>query len=373
MQVNVELLRSLAARFEARSPAKLRAVARRQHVPATPADIRAALSTDVSRQVFAPKPRSLGRSAATAPGSNLQADLIDLSNNTGAKFGEHKYALTVSDVFTRRAWTEPLRYKDAANTNSAFRKILKEVPGHGDNAVVTTDQGNEFKGLENQVLPKSGVHIEKEVTDRNAIAVVDRTIQTLKKDLASRLARTGQPWAKEIHAVTEAYNERPNEAVHGAPATAGEESAQGFFVLQDNARAFLHNRNLSMKRQAALREAGAFRAPNIGETRSFRPAYKDTVQTLGKITPGAGYVTNTTGKKTLLKHALPVPQGSGKPLAHLTTPRRQPGPRLDHQPSVAVPPPPLAPAPQAPPAAKKKGADFFKALGNAYGSGAGPK
>jgi hypothetical protein len=109
MQVNVELLRSLAANFEARSPAKLRAVARRQHVPATPADIRAALSTDVSRQVFAPKPRSLGRSAATAPGSNLQADLIDLSNNAGAKFGEHKYALTVSDVFTRRAWTEPLR------------------------------------------------------------------------------------------------------------------------------------------------------------------------------------------------------------------------------------------------------------------------
>ena len=265
MQVNVELLRSLAANFEARSPAKLRAVARRQHVPATPADIRAALSTDVSRQVFAPKPRSLGRSAATAPGSNLQADLIPLSHNAGGKFGDHKYALTVSDVFTRKAWTEPLRYKDAANTNTAFRKILKEVPGHGDNAVVTTDQGNEFKGLENQVLPKSGVHREKEVTDRNAIAVVDRTIQTLKKDLASRLARTGQPWAKEIHAVTEAYNERPNEAVHGAPATAGEESAQGFFVLQDNAMAFLHNRNLSMKRQAALREAGALADVTEGE------------------------------------------------------------------------------------------------------------
>ena len=176
-------------------------------------------------------------------------------------------------------------------------------------------------------------------------------MQTVKKDLASRVAHTGNTWSSELKSVTEAYNERPNAAVHGAPATANEENAQLFFILQDNAAKFMHNKNLSTRRQDAIKEAGAFRAPIQGESRSFRPAYSDIVQTLGKISKGAGYVTNTTGKKTLLKHALPVPKESGKPLAHLTAPRKhaQPsGPDKSHKPSLP-PPAPVAPPPPAPP------------------------
>ena len=253
-------------------------------MPATPADVKEALAPEIGKQLFAPKPRSLGQSAAEGPGSRLQADLIDLAQNTTAKHGEHKYGLLVSDVFTRKAYTEALRYKDATSVNREFRHILQQVPGKGENVVVTTDQGNEFKGLDAHVLPKWGVHREKEVEDRNATAVVDRTTQTIKKDLASRVARTGNGWAKELRGVTEAYNERPNAAVHGPPATANEENAQQFFILQDNAAKFMHNKNLSTRRQDALKDAGAFRAPIQGESRSFRPAYSDTVQQLGKIT-----------------------------------------------------------------------------------------
>jgi hypothetical protein len=43
---------------------------------------------------------------------------------------------------------------------------------------------------------------------------------------------------------------------------------------------------------------------------------------LGKIEPGNQYVQNTAGKRTLLKHALAVPTGSGRPVAHLTAPRK---------------------------------------------------
>ena len=357
-------------------------------MPVSAEDVKAALAPEVAKQIFAPKPRSLGQSATEGPGSRLQADLVDLAQNTKAKHGEHKYALLVADVFTRKAYSAALRYKDATSVNREFRQILQQVPGKGENAVVTTDQGNEFKGLDAHVLPKFGVHREKDLNAKNDIAVVDRVMQTVKKDLASRVARTGNGWSSELKGVTEAYNERPNAAVHGAPATATEENAQQFFILQDNAAKFLHNKNLSNRRQDAIREAGAFRAPIQGESRSFRPAYSDTVQTLGKISKGAGYVTNTTGKKTLLKQALPVPKESGKPLAHLTTARKnaQPSaPDKSHKPSVAPPPapapPPPPPAPVPPPAPKRRGRPpsgkepnpFFKNLSLAYGVGAAPK
>ena len=131
---HIESLRALSEQYEARSAQKLLAVARRFHVPASLKDAQAAVAPDVGRQLFAPKPRSQGQSAAEAPGKRLQADLIDLSNNAKAARGEHRYGLLVSNVFTRKAWAEPLRYKDAATVNPAFKKILKEVPGQGKDA-----------------------------------------------------------------------------------------------------------------------------------------------------------------------------------------------------------------------------------------------
>ena len=324
----VDSLRALSEQFEARSAAKLLAVARRHHVPASPQDIKDALAGDVGKQLFAPKPRAEGKSATEGPGQRIQADLIDLSNNASAKPGEHKYGLVVTDVFSRKTWTQPLKYKDAATVDPAMRALVKKIPGVGASTVVSTDQGNEWKGLESHgVLPKGAVHREKEVEDRNAIAVVDRTIQSLKKDLASNVARTGQNWSTQLHGVTDAYNARPHSGVHGAPDGAYEDGPQKFFIEQDNAAKFLHNRNLTLRRQEALKATGAFRSPVHNETRSFRPAYEDTPQRLGRITPGAGFVENTNGRQTLFKHALPVPRGSGKPLAHLTAPRGKSGAR----------------------------------------------
>ena len=57
-----------------------------------------------------------------------------------------------------------------------------------------------------------GVFVFFQVLVRNATAVVDRGIQTLKKDLATRVARKGGQWSDHF----ERYNARPHETVHGA-------------------------------------------------------------------------------------------------------------------------------------------------------------
>ena len=93
------------------------------------------------------------------------------------------------------------------------------------------------------------MHRQKDPSDRNATAVIDRAIQTLKKDLAGEVAR------------------------HGGG-----------------------------KRR--LEEAGAFRAPTNAR-RSFEPQYgpaRDVASVDSMV------VRATDGTETLLKHALPFPR-----------------------------------------------------------------
>ena len=179
-----------------------------------------------------------------------------------------------------------------------------------------TDLGNEFATLDRE-LPENAVRRTKRPEDRNAIAVVDRGIQTLKKDLATRVARKGGQWSDHFERAAGAYNARPHETVHGAPEDVEKQPATEFRVLQDNADKFQHNKDLSERRVKAVEDAGAFRAPT-NAARSFNPQYGE-VQRLGAV--DSMTVRSTEGRETLLKLALPAP-GSGNAAGRLT--RRRP-------------------------------------------------
>ena len=90
--------KKLADDFNVRDPRKLYQLARQRDLDVTQAMAFEALKADVGRQVQAPRPRALGKSAAEGPNDRLQADLIDFSQNTR---GKTKYGLVVMDVFTR--------------------------------------------------------------------------------------------------------------------------------------------------------------------------------------------------------------------------------------------------------------------------------
>ena len=151
----------------------------------------------MARQILAPKPRSLGKSAAEGPNDRLQADLVDFSQNTR---GRNKYGLVVQDVFTQKIATKALPDKRAETVTRAAAEIIPSLVQGEGNYVVTTDLGNEFRGLE-EALPGGAVHRQKDPTDRNATAVVDRAIQTLKKDLAGMVARRGT-WTRRRRPTT---------------------------------------------------------------------------------------------------------------------------------------------------------------------------
>ena len=306
----VETLRKLAKEYGVRSAPKLQQLARRIGAPATLKEAQEALSTNVAAQTLGPPPRSLGKSAATAPNTTLQADLMDF--NQMGKNHEHKYALEVADVFTKKAYTEPLRTKSAGDVAVAMHNILQKVPGRAERASMSTDKGREWADF-NMVLPHSAVHRYKKTI--NDLSVVDRQMQTLKRDLEDSAQNSGTHWSEALEKVTYNYNERPHGSVHGAPADA-DKGAQAFMNYQDQSDNFAHNRQLTTDRQKAITQAGAYREPIENGTRSFKPAYGELHDFKSFVS--GGDVQDARGHKSLLKLVRPAGAGSGEPKAHIT-------------------------------------------------------
>ena len=123
----LDLLRRLASDFNVRDARKLYQIAKREF-PDQPAvtvnRARDALRRDVARQALAPKPRSLGKSAAEGPNDRLQADLIDFSQNTRSA---KKYGLVVTDVFTRESVTRALPNKNADTVARAAAEAIPDL------------------------------------------------------------------------------------------------------------------------------------------------------------------------------------------------------------------------------------------------------
>ena len=122
-QEHLNALKALAEEYSIRSPQKLLQLSRKIGAEWTLKECTEALKTNVASQTLAPAPKG-GVSASERPGSRLQADLMDFSQNShGGQNQGHRYALQVSDVYTRKAWTEPLKTKTADEVNIAMRNI----------------------------------------------------------------------------------------------------------------------------------------------------------------------------------------------------------------------------------------------------------
>ena len=108
MADRIESLKALAQEYNVRSPAKLRQQALIEGVNVTLKEAQQALSSDTARQVFAPKRRPQGRSAAPSVNSRLQYDLIDYSLNTSKK-NKNRFALVGKRLQSRsRGRTPPI-------------------------------------------------------------------------------------------------------------------------------------------------------------------------------------------------------------------------------------------------------------------------
>ena len=314
IQDRVEQLSNLAKRLKIRSPAKLLQAARGKIQGASLELAKAALEFETSKQVLAPKYRSTGKSAAEGPNERLQADLLDFSQNTKTK---QRFALMVQDVYTREVRAKSLPNKTPQVVNEAAQELIPDLVGSGkQDYSITTDKGREWNNFED-AIPEQAVHREKQ--SMNDISVLDRAMQTVKKDMsADVIDGSAKNWVQALPGAVEAHNDRPHSTTYVAPSAVESTPIADFRILQDNARKFSVNSTSQQNKKKLLQESGAFRAPTKN-TRSFEPQYGDVMQLGGRHAGDPPDKVRNTGQgEYLLKEIQPVPRGSANAAGRLT-------------------------------------------------------
>jgi len=224
--------------------------------------------------------------------------------------------LMVQDVYTREVRAKALLNKDQSTVNEAARQLIPELVDHKQDYSITTDKGKEFSTLD-AAIPEQAGHREKK--SMNDISVLDRAMQTLKKDMAADVADgSAGNWVEALPGAVEAHNSRPHAAVYGPPEKAEQNGVRDFRVLQDNARKFQFHRDAQRRKKSELQQAGAFRAPTDNR-RSFEPQFGN-VQMLGdrRRDDSPDKVRNTGRGEYLLKEVQAVPSTSANAAGRLT-------------------------------------------------------
>jgi hypothetical protein len=308
----MEALRELSKQLGHPGQDKLFRAARKRGIPATRNQIKQILETKGAKQLFRPLPQSKGATGAEGLLERCQMDLIEF-RTAPSKVGRDtfKYILILIDVFSREVWADVTKDKTPAAVEPVLRRLLTALPKKP--SVISTDKGNEFVGVVQELLDeKTIIHKTKDPQDANALGVVDRAIQTLKKRLAESLSDEPGEWASRIKDVVKAYNSTPHATVHGEPEEVKKKSVQSFLVLQDNAGKLKANQTLLETRKKQLDEAGAFRRPLKG-LNAFRRGFKAAYGDVEKVQDVRGSTINPQGggDKIDIKRVQPVSKTTG--------------------------------------------------------------
>ena len=238
-------LQRLSERLGAPSAEKLFIAAKQRGLRVTKKQVRDFASRLGERQLYRPVQRAEGKTASEDIDSRFQMDLIDL--HTDAAFdkttgGVNKFILILINVFTREVYARPMAKKEPKDVSRELEAILNELPQ--DPKVISSDQGNEFLGPVTTMLERRKIAQRfKAVGDVNALGVVDKAIQTIKKTMARIMSKEGgaRNWRDALKQAGSSYNETYHSAVHDAPGDVRADDQVIFMCLQDNARKLQQN------------------------------------------------------------------------------------------------------------------------------------
>lgn len=166
---------------------------------------------DVVQEIHKPARKTFKRRRYTMYdiAETLQADLIEVQ-----KFKKenknHRYILIVIDVFTKYAYTEPLKDKTAGATTQAMKRILEKATARHPNYKIRhlhSDDGKEFFNREmRQLLDKYEINHYSTFSGLKA-SIVERLIRTIKRWLYMEFSIEGKyKWLDLLPKIIERYN-----------------------------------------------------------------------------------------------------------------------------------------------------------------------
>jgi len=147
-------------------------------------------------------------------GDLYQIDLADLSNLSTYNDG-YRYLLNCIDVFTKRAWSVPLKTKTGREVTSAFERIVNERPCN----MVQSDKGTEFVNSTFQsMLQRRGIKFYTSENEDIKAAVAERFNRTLKEKMYRYFtAKHTRRYIDVLQDLIHAYNNTRHSSIGMAP------------------------------------------------------------------------------------------------------------------------------------------------------------
>lgn len=143
------------------------------------------------------------------------ADLVDMQEWSKENKG-FKYMLTVIDVFSKYAWSIPLKDKRGDTVTAAFRSIPKRKPKH-----LWVDKGKEFYNKNMDAWLKENNIIRYSTYGENKSAVIERFNRTLKEKMWRRFtAENTRNWINMIDNLIDNYNNTKHSTIKMTPVEA---------------------------------------------------------------------------------------------------------------------------------------------------------
>ena len=284
-------LEELAQRLGVPGGQKLYLAARKRNIAVTKQQVKDFVRKQGQKQIFRPLPPAAGKTASESEQMRAQMDLIDLTNSPSRGFS---FILVVLNVWNRMGFAVSLENKRTKTVAAGLSTLLED--SRLNPTVISSDSGKEWQGeVETLMRERQIVHRMKDPSDVNALAAVDRFIQTIKKRLAESLASEKGEWADRVAEVVRQYNESPHETLfQEAPVDLAESKIASFMNLQENAHKLQHNQTLFESRKKAVESTGAFRRPLPGLTK-FKRGFRATYDKIEKLEGFDGSLVKATG------------------------------------------------------------------------------
>ena len=258
-------------------------------------DIDQVLKDQNVKQLFYNKPdNDNGHNLAIGNDHKWQCDLCFMD-----KFGRtnkgYNYILLVIDVFSRFAWTIPLKTKNVSEVVLAFESI-KEYP-----SLLQSDNGSEFVGAAFQKMLKEHNVIHKTclVGDHKFLGIVDRFTLTLKNIIYKNfIANDNTVWIDSIDSYVKAYNNTPHNGLDNfTPNEVRNDTTINGLITQYN----IEELKKQSKRITDIKEDANVRIqiPKTKFTRGFNPKWSSEVYKIEKREGNKLYIN---GKKYNIKN-----------------------------------------------------------------------
>lgn len=239
--------------------------------------------TDKMHKVYKSNQKSMGHIISYAKNHNWQMDLSDMSMYQSKNHG-YKFILLAVDVFTRKAYAQPLKNKTEKSITDAFEKMTQsEQP-----IKLTTDNGSEFINKEFQEIidDKDINHVKASVGDHHALGIIDRFTRTLKEMLHKHFTENNTTnWVDVLQTNINIYNNNPHDGINQIKPNEAETNKEEIMKINidkaleavDNP---IENNEFKIGDEVRIREKGTFRKGYLPKW-SFETY---TIKTLNKVT-----------------------------------------------------------------------------------------